>query len=569
MAAPTSELYLLGGFRVRVNGRDIPADLWRRRRAAELVKILALSDQHRLHREQLMEAIWPQLSPGAAAGNLRKAVHFARKALGAREAITTGPAIVELFPGHDVTVDAQSFVEAAIAALQSSTASQAARVAARYTGELLPDDRYEQWAFDHRERLRALALRVFKKAELWDRALAIDPADEEAHRALMNHAMERGDRTAAIRQFEKLRARLRIDLGMSPDRDSVALYEQALASDRQALSVSERARQALARGAVLLNTGDLDGAEENGLKAQRLAFDNDLNDELGQATALLSIVANLRGRWRDVFRSEFAEAVRRPDETAAHIFDGHLCVTEFHLQGPDGHRGIVEFAEQLRELAQQSGSAHGEAVAEMLMGEAMFFAGDLDQAEQHLHRALARYRAADAVPGQVVTSQRLAECALERNNPAAARRLNFAGLELAQASPMAPHLVVRMREGLVRAADQGSALSAVRSAEDDLRARVVCPPCGVGLTIASANALARAGEVAAADQRLTAAAEVVDLWSDGPWHAALIESRGIRERATGNSEEAARLLKQAAEKYRDLHRPRDAARCLAAAKIRD
>jgi DNA-binding SARP family transcriptional activator len=42
------------------------------------VKLLALAPHHRLHREQLMDTLWPELAPEAAAANLRKAVHFAR-----------------------------------------------------------------------------------------------------------------------------------------------------------------------------------------------------------------------------------------------------------------------------------------------------------------------------------------------------------------------------------------------------------------------------------------------------------------------------------------------------------
>ena len=44
-----------------------------------MVKLLALAPGHRLHREQLMESLWPDLDPDAAGANLRKALHFARR----------------------------------------------------------------------------------------------------------------------------------------------------------------------------------------------------------------------------------------------------------------------------------------------------------------------------------------------------------------------------------------------------------------------------------------------------------------------------------------------------------
>ena len=56
--------------------------LWRRDRAAALVKLLAVTPQHGMHREQVMELFWPDSDPEVAGAALRKAVHFARKALG-------------------------------------------------------------------------------------------------------------------------------------------------------------------------------------------------------------------------------------------------------------------------------------------------------------------------------------------------------------------------------------------------------------------------------------------------------------------------------------------------------
>ena len=42
---------LLGGFSVRVGDRTVERDKWRLRKAAALVKLLALAQDHRLHRE--------------------------------------------------------------------------------------------------------------------------------------------------------------------------------------------------------------------------------------------------------------------------------------------------------------------------------------------------------------------------------------------------------------------------------------------------------------------------------------------------------------------------------------
>ena len=72
---------LLGGFRFTSGGRPIPDEVWQRRKTAGLFKLLALAPRHRLQREQVMDVLWPELAPPAAAANLRKALHYARHAL--------------------------------------------------------------------------------------------------------------------------------------------------------------------------------------------------------------------------------------------------------------------------------------------------------------------------------------------------------------------------------------------------------------------------------------------------------------------------------------------------------
>ena len=60
---------LLGGFSVSVGSRTIQEGVWRLRKAAALVKLLALAPGHRLHREQIMDALWPDLGTKAASNS--------------------------------------------------------------------------------------------------------------------------------------------------------------------------------------------------------------------------------------------------------------------------------------------------------------------------------------------------------------------------------------------------------------------------------------------------------------------------------------------------------------------
>ena len=50
---------LLGGFAVTLDGAVVPADAWSRRHASALVKVLALARGRRLHRDQVIDLLWP------------------------------------------------------------------------------------------------------------------------------------------------------------------------------------------------------------------------------------------------------------------------------------------------------------------------------------------------------------------------------------------------------------------------------------------------------------------------------------------------------------------------------
>jgi DNA-binding SARP family transcriptional activator len=218
-------VHLLGAFEVRVDGRDVPAGAWRHRRAAELVKLLALSPRHRLHREQVIDALWPELSPDAGAANLRKAAHYARRALGTEDGVILRGEHVDLAPGAEVDVDAESFERAAEEALAAGDPDACAAIAQLHRGELLPDDRYEDWVDQPRRRLRDLHLRLLRRAGLWERVVAEEPTDEAAVRALMRLNADAGNRSEALAHYHRLRAAL-ATVELEPTAETAGLYRQ-------------------------------------------------------------------------------------------------------------------------------------------------------------------------------------------------------------------------------------------------------------------------------------------------------------------------------------------------------
>ena len=228
------EIRLLGGFDVHVDGRAVEAGSLARRDPARLVKVLALAHGHRMHREQVVDALWPDASSGSVANRLHKAAHFVRKGTGVPDSIVLKADTVALFPGADLRVDAATFERLASEALAGDDPSRIERALAAYTGDLLPFDLYDDWAFHPRQRLQLRHRELLRRAGRFDQLIALDPTDEGGHVGVMRALLQAGDPAGVLRQFEVLTATLEKELGIGPSVEARTVREQALASVRVA-----------------------------------------------------------------------------------------------------------------------------------------------------------------------------------------------------------------------------------------------------------------------------------------------------------------------------------------------
>src|SRR5215213_77325 len=242
---------LLGGFSVWVGEGKVDESAWRFRKAASLIKLLALAPSPRMHRERAMDLLWPESGKKAASNNLRQTLHVARKTLHPDPEIASGYLTLSgeqlvLCPEGQLWVDVEAFEEAADTARHSKDPA-AYRVAIElYSGELLPEDRYEEWAESRRQELRQTFLSLeIELARLYEergaeedltaavqalqRVLGEEPTNEEAHVGLMRLYALSGRSGEALRQYGRLSEALSSGLGGEPSASARALREEIAA----------------------------------------------------------------------------------------------------------------------------------------------------------------------------------------------------------------------------------------------------------------------------------------------------------------------------------------------------
>ena len=241
------QIRLLGGFVLERGGQPVDAKAWRLRKSRTLVKILALAPDQRLHRDLLLNALWPDRDPVSAVNNLHQALHVGRRVL-AGDGRSDGllelrDDIVMLRADGPVEVDVRHFEQLAARARASGELADLRAAAAAYTGDLLPEDRFEEWAEGPRAELRKTLCDLLtdlaetaavdgQEAEALDalqRALAMDPLHERAVRAVMRQHTAAGRRSEALARYERLRGDLQAAYGTDPDPETRRLYRDLLA----------------------------------------------------------------------------------------------------------------------------------------------------------------------------------------------------------------------------------------------------------------------------------------------------------------------------------------------------
>ena len=187
-------------------------------------------------REEVMDALWPEIDPAAAINSLNQTVYFLRREYEPEYAEETTPGYVHQdsdllwLDGELISADSRFCVSLIRDYERSRDPEVAVELAARYRARFALDFAYEDWASDFREWLHVAYLHVLETQIRADvdggrvqrgimiarRALEIEPGNDELELSMLKLLRKAGAYSAAAEQYGRYAKVLRTDLGVEP-----------------------------------------------------------------------------------------------------------------------------------------------------------------------------------------------------------------------------------------------------------------------------------------------------------------------------------------------------------------
>ena len=249
----TLHVRTLGRFVLFRGTEEVSSREWQREKARSLFQLLIVNRKRYLHRDQILDALWPGLDSDAASSHFKVVFNAMLNVIepGRPPRLNSflinreGP-LYGLNPLSGAWVDADEFESLVakagrLAPFDPQGACDLYRSAiSLYRGDFLQECLYEDWAIAERERLLAVYLRAAQSfaellyggheiedcIEVCEFILTRDLCWEEAYRLLMLCYLERGNRSMALRAYERCEAALGSEMGVNPSRDTAAVLER-------------------------------------------------------------------------------------------------------------------------------------------------------------------------------------------------------------------------------------------------------------------------------------------------------------------------------------------------------
>lgn len=209
----------LGRFDIEVNGAAIPASAWGSRQARQLCKRLVAARGWPVTRDELIDMLWPdEHDMTKLSARLSVQLSGVRRVLGGGVIADRQSVRLDL---NEVSTDLEAL----------HRATDDAAIIAAYTGDFLPEDRYEDWATgvrdEARSRFAAAARRLanrsksrgdhLRAAAVARRLVEIDRYDGESHQLLVRSLLAAHHTSDARRAHEAWAAAMgELDVSVPP-----------------------------------------------------------------------------------------------------------------------------------------------------------------------------------------------------------------------------------------------------------------------------------------------------------------------------------------------------------------
>ncbi len=237
------KLRCLGTFALELDGMPLASKRKSQHKILDLLKALVAHGRDGVGAHSLADALWPDSEGDAAHKALQMSLHRLRKLLGHDDAFQVQDGKVRInraacWVDAWVFEDKAARAQAALAKNDAQFESLAISALALYANHLLSTEKEQPWMLAPREALRRRWLETVKAlgdqrarsqdwsgaAEVYQRALAIDPLAEELYRRLMVALGEGGHRAEAASAYARCREQLSAVLGVKPSAETERVY---------------------------------------------------------------------------------------------------------------------------------------------------------------------------------------------------------------------------------------------------------------------------------------------------------------------------------------------------------
>ncbi len=243
-------VFTLGHFGIAYGGRGLETDAWKRKKAVSVLKILVSNLDRPVHREKLIEWIWPDADPVSGWQRLKVTISSLRAEL--RKG-GVNPEIIEtvgqsyLLRQRNACVDSDVFCQIVASGWGDLRAGNLELAKTKfeeaedlYRADLFEDEPYAEWCSVERERLREVHIELLSgmakcyletghyltASRVCRRALKTDPCREGFVRILMDCLVKMGHPDWARSHFVAWRDELEKEYDLQPTDETLRAFSR-------------------------------------------------------------------------------------------------------------------------------------------------------------------------------------------------------------------------------------------------------------------------------------------------------------------------------------------------------